>query len=283
MKPFMTALLATLLSGVLSAGTVAAQTIDRIKETAELRLGYRTDAPPLSFAAEDGGPSGYSVFVCAELAQGILNAIKIPNMEVEFIPVSADEQFDKVATGEIDLLCGAASITLGRRELVDFSIPIFADGTSVLLPVDVDATVLELSGKKLGVRKDTTTETALTNTLADTATFAEVVRFGDHAAGLAAMEAGDIDAYFADQSILAGLWANSSKRDSLQLGNALLTIEQHGLAMKRGDTEFRLLVDRALSSMYHRGIMQQIFQTTMPGVQPGEALRAMFNMAPLTK
>lgn len=281
MKPFMTALMTTLLSGVLSAGTVAAQTVDRIKETGELRLGYRTDAPPLSFVAEDGGPGGYSAFVCAELAQGILNIIKIPNMDVEFIPVSAEDRFEKVAAGEIDLLCGAASITLGRRELVDFSIPTFADGTSVLLPVNAEGSLAALSGKKLGVRRDTTTETALTNTLAQTAIFAEVVKFGDHQAAIAAMEAGEIDAYFADQSILAGLWVNSPKRDSMKLGNALLTVEQHGLAMKRGDTEFRLMVDRVLSGMYRNGLMQQIFQTTMPGVQPGEALRAMFTMAPL--
>ncbi|GAA6180787.1 amino acid ABC transporter substrate-binding protein [Shimia sp. NS0008-38b] len=277
MKSFMTALLA----GALVAGASSAQTLDRIKETGMLKLGYRIDAAPLSYQSEDGSPAGYSPFVCGELAQGILNHIKIPNLDVEFVPVSVQDRFERVAAGDVDLLCGAATITLSRREIVDFSIPTFADGTSVLLPLNGSDNLADLAGQKLGVRRDTTTETALNNTLASTAIFAEVVRFADHGAAMRAMENGELAAYFADQSILAGLWLNSPQRENMKLGNALLTVEQHGLAMARGDTEFRLLVDRLLSVMYARGTMQEIFKAAMPDVQPGELLRAMYSLAPL--
>jgi polar amino acid transport system substrate-binding protein len=270
-----------LLAGVFLVGAAQAQTIDRIKETGLLKLGYRLDAAPLSFQAEDGGPAGYTPMVCVELAQGILNTIKIPNMDVEFVPVGMQDQFEKVAAGEIDLLCGATTITLKRRELVDFSIPTFADGTTVMLPINGSEDFAQLAGKKLGVRRDSTTETALNNTLASTATFAEVLRFNDHAAAMTAMENGELDAYFGDQSILAGLWLSSPERGNLKLSTNLLTIEKHGLAMARGDTEFRLMVDRLLSNMYARGVMQGIFQKVLPGVQPGEIHRAIFTMAPI--
>ncbi len=270
-----------ILAGIVMATTAQAQTLERIKETGLLRLGYRVDAPPLSFQAADGNPGGYSPTICVELAQGILNTIKIPNMDVEFVPVGVQDRFDKVAAGEIDLLCGAASITMSRREKVDFSIPTFADGTTVLLPVGGSDNFADLSGKKLGVRRDTTTEEALTNTLADIKVFAEVVRFADHKAAMEAMEKGELDAYFGDQSILAGLWIGSPQRDKFKLGANLLTIEKHGLAMARGDTEFRLLVDQLLSRMYRTGVMQAIFQQTLPGVQPGDIHRAMFTMAPI--
>ncbi len=275
--------LVSLLAGVVLAGAAQAQTIDRIKETGTLKLGYRLDAAPLSFQTEDGSPSGYTPMVCAELAQGILNAIKIPNLDVEFVAVGMQDQFEKVAAGEIDLLCGASSITLGRREIVDFSIPTFADGTTVMLPVDGSESFADLAGKKLGVRRESTTETALNNTLASTATFAEVVRFNDHAAAMTAMESGEIDAYFGDQSILATLWLNSPKRDDIKVSNNLLTVEKHGLAMARGDTEFRLLIDRLLSTMYAIGAMQGIFQQTLPGVQPGDIHIAIFTMAPIVE
>ena len=270
-----------LLAGVVLAGAAQAQTIDRIKETGLLKLGYRLDAAPLSFQTEEGGPAGYTPMVCAELAQGILNTIQIPNLDVEFIPVGMQDQFEKVAVGEIDLLCGASTITLGRRELVDFSIPTFADGTTVMLPINGSDSFADLAGKKLGVRRDSTTETALNNTLASTATFAEVVRFNDHGAAMTAMENGEIDAYFGDQAILAGLWITSPQRENIKVSNNLLTVEKHGLAMARGDTEFRLMIDRLLSSMYARGIMQTIFQQTLPGVQPGDIHRAVFTMAPI--
>ncbi|MDA5556881.1 amino acid ABC transporter substrate-binding protein [Shimia sp. MMG029] len=277
----MKSLLSLIVATALLAGAASAQTIDRIKETGQLKLGYRVDAAPLSFQAEDGNPGGYTPLVCAELAQGILNTIKIPNLDVEFIAVDAKDQFEKVAAGEIDLLCGAATITLSRRAVVDFSIPVFADGTSILLPLNAPDNFAELAGKKLGVRRDTTTEAALNNTLTAAGLFAEVVRFADHEVAMAALEGGELDAYFADQSILAALWLSSEQRGNLKLSNAILTVEQHGLAMARGDTEFRLMVDGILSAMYARGVMQKIFETTLPGIQPGEFLRAMFTMAPI--
>ena len=105
-----------LLASVFLAGAAQAQTLDRIKETGTLKLGYRLDAAPLSFQAEDGNPAGYTPMICAELAQGILTVLQIPNLDVEFVPVGMQDRFEKVAAGEIDLLCGASSITLGRRE-----------------------------------------------------------------------------------------------------------------------------------------------------------------------
>ncbi|CUH51561.1 amino acid ABC transporter substrate-binding protein [Shimia marina] len=277
MKSFMTALLA----GVLIASAAGAQTIDRIKETGILKLGYRTDAAPLSFATEDGSPNGYTPNVCVEVAQGIVQILQIENLDVEFVPVTTEDRFEKVAKGEIDLLCGAATITLARRNLVDFSIPVFADGTSVLLPLNGSESFADLAGKKLGVRTGTTTEAALSATLTAAAILAEVVRFEDHVSAMKAMESGELDAYFADQSILAGLWLSSPEQQNLRLGQNLLSIEQHGLAMARGDTDFRLLVDAILSQLYAQGVMQKIFGATMPGIQPGEILRAMFTLAPI--
>jgi len=100
---------------------------------------------------------------------------------------------------------------------------------------------------------------------------------------MTAMESGEIDAYFGDQSILATLWLNSPKRDDIKVSNNLLTVEKHGLAMARGDTEFRLLIDRLLSTMYAIGAMQGIFQQTLPGVQPGDIHIAIFTMAPIVE
>ncbi len=277
----MKSLFTAFLAATLLAGGASAQTLDRIKSTGILKLGYRIDAQPLSFQDAEGNPAGYSPLVCAKLAQGILDTIQIGNLDVEFVEVDAADRFDKVASGEIDLLCGAASITLGRRGDVDFSIPTFVDGTSILLPVDAPEGLSDLIGKKIGVRRDTTTETTLNNSLTAGEVDAQVVRFADHAAAMAAIEGGEIDAYFADQTILAGLWLASPEQGKLKLANELLTLEKHGLVMARGDSEFRLMVDRLLSRMFYKGEMQGSFEQALPGVQPGDALQALFALSPI--
>lgn len=261
-------------------GSATAQTLDRIKDKGVMTLGYRVDAAPLSFQRPGGLPAGYSPLVCTKVAQGIVNQLGLDGLEVNFVPVDAADRFEKVASGEIDLLCGAATITLSRRALVDFSIPTFVDGTAILVQKDAPSDFASYEGKKLGVRSNTTTEEALNNTLGAMGMQAEVLRFDSHQNGVAALEKGEIDGYFADQSILANLRMTSPSAGNLKMSDEILTIEKHGLAMARGDADFRLAVDTALSKMYASGEMQRIFTEVFPAVQPGLGLQAMFVIAP---
>ena len=269
---------------ILAAATLAApassQTLERIKETGELKLGYRADAAPMSFAGEGGQPSGYTPQVCVSIAQGITNHLKMDDLQVIFVEVDTSDRFEKVVSGEIDLLCGAATITLDRRELVDFSVPTYVDGTALLVPIDSNGDLASFGGKKVGVRAGTTTFDALTSSLADVGIDADIVAFDDHDAGLKALETKQIAAYFADQSILLNLYIKSEFQSQLKLSEEILTIEKQGLAMARGDADFRLVVDAALSGMFFDGTMEQIFTNTLPGVTPGFAIRAMHLLSP---
>ncbi|MFT4959248.1 MAG: polar amino acid transport system substrate-binding protein [Paracoccaceae bacterium] len=258
----------------------SAQTLERIKETGELKLGYRTDAAPLSFAEADGKPAGYSPQVCVSVAQYIANRFKMENLNVVFVPVDTSDRFEKVASGEVDLLCGVSTITLERRELVDFSVPTYVDGTAVMVPKGYEGGLESFAGKKVGVRAGTTTFDALTGSLADAGIEADIIAFDSHDAGVVALESSQITAYFADQSILLFLYINSGLQDSLMLSDEILTIEKQGLALARGDADFRLLVDAALSQMYFDGTMEEIFKTTLPGVTPGVAIQAMYLTSP---
>lgn len=268
-------------AGLMLALPAAAQTLDRIQETKELRLGYRTDAAPLSFQDADGNPAGYSPLICAQLGQAVANALQMENLDAVFVPVDASTRFDMVASGEVDLLCGAATITLRRRNIVDFSIPTYIDGTAVMLPQAASGDIAALGGQKVGVRAGTTTEEALTNSLAQANVAAEVISYDSHTAGMSAMEDGDVAAYFADQSILLYLRATSPQAAGFKVSNEILSIEKHGLAMVRGDTDFRLLVDSALSRMYADGTMSDIFRAALPGVEPGRAIKAMVLTSPI--
>ncbi|WP_299348994.1 amino acid ABC transporter substrate-binding protein [uncultured Shimia sp.] len=260
--------------------TASAQTLERIKEKGVMTLGYRVDAAPLSYQKPSGAPAGYSPTVCAMVAQGVVNQLELEGLEARFVPVDASDRFEKVASGEIDLLCGAASITLSRRALVDFSIPTFVDGTAILVQQDAPSDFASYAGKKLGARSNTTTKEALNNTLNAMDMQADVISFASHNDGVKALESGEIDGYFADQSILANLRMTSPSANSLKMSDEILTIEKHGLAMARGDADFRLAVDTALSKMYASGDMQRIFIEVFAGVQPGLGLKAMYVIAP---
>lgn len=276
-------LLAALVAFTLSApltSPLAAQTLERITSTGQLKLGFRTDAIPLSYQDDQGNPAGYAPIICSQIAQGISNALGLDNLSVTFVPVSADNRFEMVQNGEIDLLCGAATITMRRRDMVDFSVPIYVDGTAVMQPKDASGDLTLLGGKNVGVRKDTTTEEALRNTVQVSGLAMNIVTFDDHRAGMQAMVDGTIEAYFADQSILMYLLGTSTEFDKFRVSPDIMTVEKQGLALARGDADFRQLVDSLLSELFETGAMREIFKAALPGAQIGRGMESVFITSP---
>ncbi len=273
-------LLSVLFVSVLFTTGAVAQTIERITKNNEIRFGFRTDAAPLSYVNDQGRPFGLSPLICDQVAQAVAKKLDLKDLNVQFIPVDSKDRFDKVASGEIDILCGAATITLSRREIVDFSIPTFVDGTSILLPIEAEGTMSALAGKKVGMRSSTTTEASVQNTFDAAGIDARMVRFASHPDGIKALRDGKIDAYFADQSILLVNYIAAGLKGKFKLSQEILTIEKQGLAIARGDDDFRLIVDTILSEMYARGTMEEIFRTALPGIEPSEALKALYIIAP---
>lgn len=273
-------LLALTLAITLTAGTVAAQTIERIRDTGKITIGFRVDAAPLSFADAEGRPAGYTPLLCDRLAQAMADQLDMTELKASFVPVTTSDRFDRIAKGEIDILCGAATVTLERQKIVDFSIPVYVDGTSVITRRGAGAHLSDLAGKTIGFRADTTTEQAVLNSFQGAGLEARFERFTDHKAGFKALNNGTLDAYFADQSILIFNYLAGKMAERFQLMDEILTLEKQALALPRGDSDFRLLIDTLLSEMYADGTINRVFHQALPGVEPGAALKAMFLIAP---
>lgn len=255
--------------------------LDQIRETGEITLGVRRDARPHSYIDTEGRPAGYTVEVCNAVAAKLRAQLGLTQLRILHEMVDATDRFQAVAEGRADLLCGAATITLARREIVDFTIPTFVDGASVLVPVGASEDFTALDGERIGVRAGTTTEKALRASLTDFGMEAEVVPVADHAAGLAGVENGALAAYFGDQSILFALKESGAAPDRLVVAGNTLTLELHGLALPLGDHRFRLALDRALSQLYREGRMAAIWEQTFPNGDPGESIRYLHTFAPV--
>ena len=243
----------------LGIASAAAGTIDTVRKDKALRIAYREDAPPFSFKDPKGEPAGFMVDLCRAVAHGLSAQLDAGELKIVYVPVTATDRFDAIEKGRADLLCEATSDTLSRREAVGFSIATFVDGASVLTRSDGPSDFSALAGRKIGVLAGTTTETTLRNSLTAAGINADVMPAKTHADGLAMLDKGSISAYFADHAILMYLAAHSSDPANLRLADNYLTLEPYGLALPRGDEDFRLAVDRALSRIYRSGEIEQIF------------------------
>jgi ABC-type amino acid transport substrate-binding protein len=266
----------------LALGSADAGTLDKVRQDKSLRIAFRDDAPPFSFTDSIGEPAGFMVDLCRSVAKHIGEQLNINDLKVNYVLVTAENRFDAIENGKADLLCEPTSETLARREHVDFSIPTFVDGASLLVGADGPSDFGALSGKKIGVLAGTTTEESLRNTLASAGLVAEITPAKTHHEGLAMLDKGEIVAYFADRAILSYLASKSSDSSKLRLADNYFSLEPYALALPRGDEDFRLAVDRALSHIYHSGEIAIVFAHTFGNqMQPSDILKTLYSLAAL--
>jgi polar amino acid transport system substrate-binding protein/glutamate/aspartate transport system substrate-binding protein len=259
-----------------------AGTLDRLKQDKTFRIAFREDAPPFSFTDSIGEPAGFTVDLCRSVAKHIGEQLNAPDLKVDYVLVTAANRFDAITAGKADLLCEPTSATLSRRAQVDFSIPTFVDGASLLVAGEGPGDFRGLSGKKVGVLAGTTTEQSLRDTLRSANIVAEVVPAKTHQEGLAMLDKGEVVAYFGDRAILSYLASKSSDSSKLRLANNYFSLEPYALAMARGDEDFRLAVDRALSRMYRSGEIATVFAHTFgEQTQPTDMLKTLYLVSAL--
>jgi ABC-type amino acid transport substrate-binding protein len=247
------------------AGPAVAQeirpTLDKIKETGAIQLGYRETSRPFSFVGTDGQPAGYSVDLCLQVVAALQQRLKLSELKVHWVSVTPAVRVARLVKGTIDLECGSTTITFGRMEQVAFSHMIMVDGGSLLATVDSGVgAVRDLSGKRVGVIANTTTEKALADALTAAGIKAQVVVVTDHGEGLQGLEAGRLDAYASDRLLLAGLLATAKNPAKLRLSGELYSYEPYALMLRRGDNAFQAEVNRALSALYRSKQIVPIYE-----------------------
>ena len=226
----------------LSAGALAeSPTLERIAESGEIRIGYVPDAPPLSFEDEDGNVVGYSIDLCRHIASAI--------------------RFD-LGLEKIDIECGATTMTLSRRERVDFTLMTFITGSAVLSRKDKAISVIdELDKKRVAVVTGTTTEDVVRRVAEVNDFRIKVVPIKTHDEGMELLNKGKVDGYASDRAMLIGqVFRNANVANDYTMTRSALSFEPYAFMITRGDTEFRLAADRALASLYRTARIRRIYQ-----------------------
>ncbi|HUL94642.1 MAG TPA: amino acid ABC transporter substrate-binding protein [Usitatibacter sp.] len=241
------------------AAVSQAGTLDDIKKRGTIRLGYSETSVPFSFKSKAGEPAGYSVELCKRVAAGVARAAAIDNLKTEWVALTPSDRIDAVASGKVDLECGTTTTSLSRREKVDFSLPIFIDGSTFLARKSSAASIPQLQGKKIAVAEGTTTMGAVQNALKRGFINAEVVKTRTVAEGFDLLKEGKVDALASDRTVLVGTFLRGGGAEGLTVFAEDLSLEPYGLVLRRGDADFRLAVDRVLAKIYESGEIEGIY------------------------
>jgi glutamate/aspartate transport system substrate-binding protein len=263
-------LMALALGGVLATAGCASMgpgappsgTLEKIKATKTIALGYRDSSVPFSYAGPTKEPMGYSVDLCMRVVQDLRSELKLPDLRPRWVPVSVETRVRALVDGTIDLECGSTTNTLSRQERVDFSLTTFITGASLLALAGSNVGD-RLGAIRIAVIPGTTTEQMVKNAIASmgaTAADAKLVAVNDHADGLAAVVDRRAEVYATDRAILMGLVTSASNPRQFALLDRYLSYEPYALMLRRGDPAFRLAVNRTLARLYRSGQVLDIYR-----------------------
>jgi ABC-type amino acid transport substrate-binding protein len=237
-------------------------TLERVAETSQLRIGFVPDAPPLSFKDSEGNAVGYSIDLCRHIASAVRNELNLEKIDIVFTPlVSMEQRLSAVENGDIDIECGATTVTLTRRERVDFTLMTFITGSAVLSrKSDPIATIDDIDGTKIAVLSGTTTEDVMRRAIQVNEFKVKLRLIDSHDEGMKLLNDGKVDGYASDRAMLIGqVFRDENAKNEYALTRTAFSFEPYAMIVPRGDTQFRLVADRALASLYRSVRIRRIY------------------------
>jgi glutamate/aspartate transport system substrate-binding protein len=257
----MTRLLASILL-LIATGAQAQEltgTLKKIKESNTIALGTRDTSLPFSYLDDKQQPIGYSIDLCNRIVEAIKAELNLPNLQVKLIPVISQTRVPLVSNGTVDLECGSTTNTLTRQKQAEFSHITFIGGTRLLVKANSGIREVEdLKGKTISVSQGTTNERIIKSISEQKQLGIKVLNVKDHGEGFIALETGRVQANVSDDIQLLALAANAKRPRDFAVVGRQLSYEPFGLMFRRGDADFKLIVNKTLSGLFRSGEIEKI-------------------------
>lgn len=204
--------------------------LSKIVQRGKIVIGVKFDAKPFGYLNGKEQLVGYDI----DLARAIAKSILGNENRVEFKQVTPSNRILALNSGQVDMIIATMTITKQRMQVVDFSIPYYVAGQSILVPKNSSITsISDLNGKKVIIVFGSTAE----NTLRQLAPDANIIGFKTYTSGYSALKQGRADAMISDNTILMGF---AMADNSVKLLPAIYSKEPYAIAFKKGSESTNL-------------------------------------------
>lgn len=235
-------------------------TLKRIRDTGAILIGVRESSVPFSFLDAQKQPQGYSVDLCVRVADAIKAELKLPKLDVRFVPVTSANRIPALLEGKIDLECGSTTNTRDRQKQVAFAYTTYIAGIKMLAKKASNVNSMEdLRGKSVVVTKGTTSEKILKSMNDERLLKIKVVESADHGESFKAVDEDKAVAFLMDDVLLYGLISKAKKPDDFAVVGKYLSVEPYAIMLRKDEPGFEKLVNRALIDLFQSGEIRRIY------------------------
>ena len=231
-------LLVAAAAGALSLGTAHATTLDAVKARGSLQCGVSTGVAGFSLPDSQGHWTGIDPEICRAIAAAVLGDAG----KAKFVPLSPEQRFTSLQSGDVDLLARNTTWSLTREAQLGlvFAPTIFYDGQGFLVAKKLGVkSAKQLSGATICVQPGTTTELNLQDYFRTNRLTLKTVVIESEDAIEAAFFAGRCDALTTDASGLAAVRiTRASNPDDYEILPEIISKEPLAPAVRAGDDQW---------------------------------------------
>lgn len=227
--------------------------VNRAAEDDSLTIGIRFDQPGVSERTLNGRYAGFDV----DVATYVASELGVDPADIDWQETTSARREADLASGRVDMVVAAYSITESRKQQVTFAGPYFDTGQALLVRLSsTDITgPASLNGKKLCSVSGSTPAQQVKDRFAQAVQLAEYPRYPDC---VTALLAGQVDAVTTDGVILAGYVAQNP--ELLKVVGPPFSTERYGIGLARGDRGGQAAVNAAIQKMVDTGAWRDSLQ-----------------------
>lgn len=230
-----------LLCAMLALPARAGTTLDAIRARGAVVCGIANNQPAISIPDSQGRWTGFHVEICRAFAVAVFND---PD-KIRFVPVTAQQRFTALQSGEIDVLEGPNALTLTRDSTIGLFSPatVFYTGQGFLVNRRTNVkTAHDLNGATICAIQGSEIERNVQDYTNKAGIKMETIAYDTNSTLLSAFYSGRCDAVSNDMvSLSANLVGQPNKSDFVLL-NELIAKEPHGPMVRVDDPQWIALV-----------------------------------------
>ncbi len=276
-----------------------------------ISVGFREDAAPFIFQ-EGSDPPRFAGF----LADLCTSALERAQISFTAVPVDSRTRFEKLAAGEIDLLCDTTSVTMERARDMLFSPMVYVSGVSYLYSANAEKKLIEayqnqpadqkqpFSGRgpncdnlpagvspvlKVAVLPDTTARLALSREdeerlfrlrrgMDETVCYSEDAT--SYREGVAALCAGEVAFFLGDRDMLSyylDAYLKTGECDAL-LSGRFLSYEPYAFVVRDGRVDLAKMLQEQIFGLFRSGKAEELFRVYFSKTRKSDLLEALFRL-----
>jgi len=233
MKKMLFALLAT----VLFTAAAHATTLEDVRVRGKLLCGVNPGLLGFAAKGDDGNWAGFDVDFCRAVAAAALGDAS----KVEYVALTAQDRFEKLKSGAVDVLARNTTWTMERETKfpLRFVGVNYMDGQGFLVSKALGVnSVFTMSQAAICFLEGTTTEANVADFFREREMVFTPVKFGTIDEVVAAYEAGQCDSYTADQSQLYAIRLKLKAPDDHIILPDVISKEPLGPMVRQGDEQW---------------------------------------------